>query len=153
MIASILLHGFQASDSALLAARAAVGGFFVVSGWHKAFHPQRRQTLKETFIADGCYHPALMVVIPAGELLGGLGVAFGALTVPAAFGLILICAGACFLDGFKRIPGFKPLDPADFAADVLYLPEVLYVALLGFLIAMGPGSYSLDALAHAWGFL
>lgn len=153
MITDLLLNGFHAGSLGLLVDRVAVGSFFAVSGWHKAFHPARRESLRQTFIADGCYHPAMMVVIPTGELLGGLGVAFGVLTVPAAIGLVLICLGACFLDGFKRIPSFKPLDAADAYADALYLPEVLYIALLGLIIASGPGSLSLDFVAHARGLL
>lgn len=153
MIADVLLHGFHAGNLGLLADRVAVGSFFAVSGWHKAFHPVRRESLRQTFIADGCYHPAMMIVIPAGELLGGLGVAFGVLTVAAAMGLVLICLGACFLDGFKRISGYGPLDAADAYADGLYLPEVLYIVLLGLVIATGPGGYSLDAVAHARGLL
>lgn len=153
MISDLLLNGFHAGSLGLFLDRAVVGSFFAVSGWHKAFHPIRRKALRETFIADGCYHPAMMIVIPAGELLGGLGVAFGALTVPAAMGLIAICLGACWLDGFKRIPSFKPLDAADAFADAEYLPEVLYIVLLAVLVTSGAGHWSVDWVAHLRGLL
>lgn len=147
-VADLLVHGLHSSDLGLLADRLAVGGFFVVSGYHKLFHPTRRATLLDTFKQDGLGRltPAMMWAVPVGELAGGLGVAAGALTVVAAMGLVALCFGACFLDGLKRIPGWKPLDAADYAADVLYLPEVLYMALLGLLIASGPGVWSLDIL-------
>lgn len=147
----LLTHGFHAGDLGLLADRLALGSFFTISGWHKAFHPVRRASLKATFIADGCYTPALMFVIPGAELLGGLALVAGFLTVPAALGLILICLGACALDGLKRVKGYAPLDPADYCADVLYLPEVLYIAMLALLVATGPGRYAVDAFL--WGML
>lgn len=137
-------------DAASLILRLALGMFFSSSGAHKAFHPARRAALKETFKQDGVYHPAMMVVIPAAELLGGLGVLFGALTVYASAGLIVVCLGACAVDALKRIKPTPPdtLDAADYVAHVLYLPEVLYVFAFVALILMGPGAFSLDAFAR-----
>jgi len=143
---TLLTHGVGFGDATLLAIRASVGGFFVVSGAHKLFNPIRRQSLRETFAADGVTFAPMMYVVPLGELLGGLGVAFGALTIFAAVGLAALCVGACALDGLKRIPSMQPLDPADRAGDVLYLPEVLYVVCLLAVLSFGPGAYSLDAL-------
>lgn len=143
----ILMNGASLQDASLFAVRASVGVFFAISGAHKLFNPTRRASLKATFQADHVPLMPFMVVIPCGELLGGLGVAFGALTVVAACGLFALCMGACFLDGFKRIPGMQPLDAADAADDVLYLPEVLYAVMLLAVIGMGPGAWSLDALA------
>jgi uncharacterized membrane protein YphA (DoxX/SURF4 family) len=88
----------------------------------------------------------MMYAVPLGELLGGLGVAFGALTIFAAVGLVALCVGALALDGFKRIGAMQPLDPTDRADDLLYLPEVLYVVCLLAVLSFGPGAYSLDAL-------
>ena len=88
----------------------------------------------------------MMYVVPLGELLGGLGVALGALTIFAAVGLAVLCVGAWALDGSKRIRSMQPLDPADRVDDVLYLPEVLYVLCLLAVLSFGPGAYSLDAL-------
>src|SRR5271167_3810808 len=127
---TLLTHGVGIGDAALLAVRVSIGGFFVVSGSHKLFNPMRRQSLRDTFAADGVTFAPIMYVVPLGELLGGLGVAFGALTIFAAVGLAALCVGACVLDGFKRIRAMQPLDPADRADDVLYLPEVLYVVCL-----------------------
>jgi putative oxidoreductase len=137
-------------DTTLLVIRVSVGGFFAVSGAHKLFNPARRQALRETFAADGVTLPSMMFVVPTGELLGGLGVSFGALTVVAALGLAVLCVGACALDGLRRIPSMNPLDLADRAIDVLYLPEVLYVLCLLAVISFGPGVYSLDALVLGW---
>jgi putative oxidoreductase len=146
---SLLIHGVGFGDEALLAIRASVGGFFVVSGLHKLFNPTRRQDLRETFAADGVTFAPMMYIVPLGEFLGGLGVLFGALTVFAAFGLAVLCIGACVLDGSKRVRLMHPLDPTDRADDVLYLPEVLYVVCLIAVLSFGPGAYSIDAVV--WG--
>jgi uncharacterized membrane protein YphA (DoxX/SURF4 family) len=144
-----LIHGLNTAEPASILIRSTVGPFFVFSGFHKLFNPTRRASLAETFKADGCYSPPLMWVIPLGELFGGLGVTLGAATLVAAAGLIALCLGACVLDGRKRVAAYQPLDLADRVDDYLYLPEVLYVVMLLALIAVGPGSFSLDAaVAH-----
>lgn len=143
---NLLVHGVGFGDAALLAIRVAVGAFFVFSGFHKLFNPIRRQDLRATFAADGVTRPAMMYVVPLGEFLGGLGVAFGALTVLAAAGLCILCIGAIVLDGAKRVRAMQALDRADRIDDVLYLPEVLYVVSLLAVLSFGPGAFSLDAL-------
>lgn len=148
-LAQILLHGVAMPDAALLIARVTVGGFFAISGAHKLFNATRRASLRATFTADHVPLAPFMWLIPCGELFGGLGVAFGALTVMAAAGLFALCLGACMLDGFKRIPAMQPLDRADALDDVLYLPEVLYAVILLVVVALGPGAYSVDAMALA----
>jgi len=145
-VETLLVHGVGFGDAALLATRLSVGGFFVVSGAHKLFNPTRRKDLRETFAADGVTFAPMMYLVPLGELLGGLGVAFGALTILAVIGLAALNIGAAVIDGRKRIPSMRPLDPADRLDDVLYLPEVLYVICLLAVLSFGPGAYSLDAL-------
>lgn len=136
-------------DIASLILRACLGAFFVISGYHKLFNPTRRASLAATFKADGVLSPLTMYGVPCGELAGGLGLIVGLATPLACVGLVIICAGACILDGLKRIPAFQPLDRADYVADVLYLPEVLYVIMMLALICIGAGRYSLDALILA----
>jgi uncharacterized membrane protein YphA (DoxX/SURF4 family) len=145
-IETALIHGVGFGDVTLLAIRASVGGFFTVSGAHKLFNPTRRRGLKATFAADGVTFGPMMYLVPLGEFLGGLGVAFGALTIFAVVGLVVLSLGATRLDGLKRIASMHPLDPADRLGDVLYLPEVLYVLCLLPVLSFGPGAYSLDAL-------
>jgi len=146
-----LTHGFAAYDSALLLDRLALGTFFAISGFHKLWNPVRRASLAETFKADGCYTPANMYAIPGGEFMGGLALLLGFMTPIAAAGLVIICAGACFFDGLKRIKAWAPLDRFDWVDDVLYLPEALYILLLAILIMGGPGRYSLDA--YLWSYV
>lgn len=142
---NLLTQGLNAPDIALLSERIALGAFFSISGFHKAFNHERRETLRQTFMQDGVTSPAFMYLIPAGELFGGLGILVGFLTVPAALGLALICGGASLLDGSKRICAFgRPIDRADFFDDILYLPEVLYALIMVTIMLTGPGVYSLD---------
>jgi putative oxidoreductase len=143
---TLLTHGVGFGDATLLAIRLCVGVFFVLSGMHKLFNPTRRRDLRETFAADGVTFAPMMYVVPLGELLGGLGVAFGALAIFAAVGLAALCVGATVLDGLKRVRAMQPLDRADRLDDVLYLPEVLYVVCLLAVLSFGPGAFSLDAL-------
>ncbi|HLZ23654.1 MAG TPA: DoxX family protein [Ktedonobacterales bacterium] len=133
-------------DIASLILRACLGVFFVISGAHKLLHPVRRAELAATFKAAHVYNPAMMLAIPLGELAGGSALLLGFATPLACLGLILICTGACVLDGLKRISTWKPLDKADYIDDVLYLPEVLYVVMMLALLFLGSGKYSLDTL-------
>jgi len=138
-----LLHGVDFSALGLLADRLAVGSFFALAGAHKIFWQDRRARFLSGFEKWGLKSPAWGYVIPGGEFAGGLGLIFGALTVPAAIGLLVICAGACGLDAFGRVTAKKWHERV---SDYLYLPEVLYLVLLGFIIAQGAGAFSLDAL-------
>lgn len=142
-----LVHGVGFGDVVLLVLRIGVGSFFVISGFHKLFNATPREALRETFATDGVKFAPMMFIIPTAEFLGGLGVAFGALTIFAAAGLSVLCLGATRLDGLKRISAMKPLDALDRVGDVLYLPEILYVLCLLAVISFGPGAYSLDAVA------
>jgi uncharacterized membrane protein YphA (DoxX/SURF4 family) len=135
-------------DIASLILRAALGVFFVISGAHKLLHPVRRAELAQTFKAAKVYSPFMMAAIPLGEFFGGWALLLGFLTPVALLGLILICTGACVLDGLKRIATWKPLDRADYVADVLYLPEILYVIMMLALLFLGAGKYSLDSLLY-----
>jgi uncharacterized membrane protein YphA (DoxX/SURF4 family) len=133
-----------------LALRLSLGLFFMFSGYHKLFNDQRRKTLAATFKADGVPSKGLLLAIPMGEAFGGLGLLVGALTHVASVGLLLICLGACYLDGRKRVEEWKPLDWADRIDDWLYLPEFLYIVMLLVLLAVGPGSVSVDAVLWSY---
>lgn len=145
-----LIHGANAPDVVSLVIRVPIGTFFAISGVHKALNPARRAALASTFKDDGVQAPFMMTMVPAGELLGGIAFATGTLTVLAAFGLVALCMGACLLDGLKRIRAWKPLDRWDWLDDVLYLPEVLYLLSLVVVIVMGPGKWSVDAVALSY---
>ncbi|HEY3307270.1 MAG TPA: DoxX family protein [Desulfuromonadaceae bacterium] len=77
----------QFTDLSLLLLRFMVAAVFVNSGWNDFKDPQgRAQSIG--------LNKGLTVFLGAAELAGGLGVATGVLTQPAAIGLILIMLGA-----------------------------------------------------------
>jgi putative oxidoreductase len=142
-----LFTGLGLPETALAINRVAVGLFFLLSGYHKLFDAQRHAALILTLRSAGLRHiTVLQWLVPGAEFSGGLAVAIGLLSVPAALGLLILSIGATFSDGIKRIANWQPIDKADFLDDVLYLPEVLYALLLLSVILAGPGPYSLDAL-------
>lgn len=77
---------------------------------------------------------------------GGLGLVAGCLTSAAAAGLMVILAGAIYLDVWAAdIAGKHPRDVADWIAKTLYCPEVLMFWMLASVILLGPGPMSIDA--------
>lgn len=137
--------GFGLTDVALNINREILGVFFAISGYHKLFNSTRHASITSTLVADGvpCI-PWMQWFVPAVEFAGGLALMIGLLSLPAALGCAIICLVATCVDGLKRIVTWQPLDFADKVDDVLYLPEVLYVAMLLIVILAGPGSFSLD---------
>jgi uncharacterized membrane protein YphA (DoxX/SURF4 family) len=89
--------------------------------------------------------PIMQWLLPSVEFGGGSALIIGLLTVLAAFGLFVVCAGAIALDAVKRIRAWQPVDRADWLGDLLYLPESLYCIGLTVVMLAGPGPWSLDA--------
>jgi putative oxidoreductase len=77
----------QFTDLGLLLMRLMVGLVFVTSGWSHVTKPDERS--KSIGTSKG-----FTLFLGVAEIAGGLGVAFGVLTQPAAIGLILIMLGA-----------------------------------------------------------
>jgi putative oxidoreductase len=137
---SVLQHGIPAAAVGLTLNRVALGAFFTFSGYHKLFNSKRHAFLVETFHKLSIPFPSVMQwFVPSVEFLGGLSLVSGILAPFAALGLIAVCLVATCTAGLRRIPSYKPIDWADYADDVLYLPEVLYVIGLAVLVTAGPG--------------
>lgn len=144
-IIAALTHGFGATDAALLLNRLVLGVFFAISGFHKLFVRSRHAEFRKTIAKAGV--PLIGVMewfVPAVEFLGGLAVAIGLLSPLAALGLLAVSAVAVLTTGGDKLPK-EPLDAADTFDSVLYLPEVLYIAMAALVVLAGPGAYSLDA--------
>jgi len=141
-----ILQGAQAPDAALTLNRVALGVFFAISGYHKLFNASRHATLTRTLQDDGVHAvPMMQWLLPSAEFVGGWALILGLLSVLAASGLFVICAGALALDAFKRIRAWLPIDRADWLGDLLYVPEALYCIGLTVVILAGPGPWSFDA--------
>jgi len=143
----MLFNGVGWTDIALTLNRIAVGTFFMLSGFHKLFNPQRHRTLVDQLKELGV--PAVgfnQWWVPAVEFAAGSAVVIGFLAPLAALGLLLLILVAIATSGPQRIKLYKPIDQADRIDDWLYLPEVLYAFMLITVVSAGAGPYSLDAL-------
>ena len=87
------------TDLGLLLLRLMVALVFVTSGWSHATKSAERS--KSIQMSQG-----FTIFLGIGEIAGGLGVAFGVLTQPAAAGLILIMLGAIEKKMFLWHTGF-----------------------------------------------
>ncbi|MGO9932241.1 MAG: DoxX family protein [Steroidobacteraceae bacterium] len=142
----LITQGAQAPNAALTLNRVALGAFFAISGYHKLFNASRHATLTRTLQDDGVHAvPIMRWLLPSVEFAGGSALIIGLLSVLAAFGLFVICAGAFALDAVKRIRTWQPIDRADWLGDLLYVPEALYCIGLTVVMLAGPGAWSLDA--------
>ena len=145
-----ITQGAQAPNAALTLNRVALGVFFAISGYHKLFNPSRHATLTRTLQDDSVHAmPIMQWLLPSVEFGGGSALIIGLLTVLAAFGLFVVCAGAIALDAVKRIRAWQPVDRADWLGDLLYLPESLYCIGLSVVMLAGPGPWSFDATIAA----
>ncbi|HEY0799730.1 MAG TPA: DoxX family protein, partial [Steroidobacteraceae bacterium] len=136
----VLFKGVGWTDIALLLNRAAVGAFFMFSGYHKLFNPQRHQVFADELKALHVH--AIRINqwwVPGVEFSAGAAVLFGILAPLAALGLIVIIVIAGATSGRQRIKSDMPIDLADRIDDWLYLPETLYVFMLLLVVSAGAG--------------
>ena len=148
----ILFNGIGWTDIAITLNRIAVGMFFMFSGYHKLFNPQRHQTMVEELKELGIHAIGFnQWWVPTVEFSAGAAVVIGLLAPLAALGLLFIIIVAIATTGSGRIKALKPIDEADRIDDWLYLPEILYAFMLLMVVSAGAGPYSLDAVV--WGLI
>ena len=143
----MLFKGVGWTDIAFTLDRLAVGMFFMFSGYHKLFNPERHRVFADELKELGVHAVGFnQWWVPTVEFSAGFAVAIGLLAPLAALGLLVIILVAIVTSGRRRIKDYKPVDEADRIDDWLYLPEVLYAFMLIVVISAGAGPYSLDAL-------
>src|SRR6202050_1553739 len=143
----LLFVGVGWTDLALTLNRIAVGAFFMLSGYHKLFNPDRHRSFIDELKGLGV--PAVgfnQWWVPLVEFTAGGGVLIGLLAPLAALGLLVIIIVAMATSGRQRIKLNKPIDESDRIDDWLYLPEMLFAFMCVLVISAGAGPYSLDAL-------
>lgn len=134
----------QLSPLAILLARLGVGLMFAISGWHKLRDPERHRKMVETMGRASIPCPWLAGPLVSGvELAAGSLLIVGLLTAPAALALLIITIVAIATVTVEEVDG-QP--GSRWVENFLYLPEVLYVIVLALLIAIGPGTLSIDWL-------
>jgi putative oxidoreductase len=109
------------TDITLLLLRLMVGLVFVTSGYNDLKDPEARAK------SIGASKP-FTIFLGTAEVAGGLGVAFGVLTQPAAFGLILIMLGAIEKKIFVWHTGFWGEKSSGWHYDLMFVLMNLVIA-------------------------
>ena len=149
-------HTVQSATAALRAAewipitavRVLIGIFFCISGGTKLLVPTQFHVMEHTLLESHIPFPhASALFVSLIEFACGADLALGLLTPVCAFVLVvdMIVAVAT-----NRIQGIQASGVLAWLDDFLYLPEVLYVMILVWLIFSGPGRYSIDGLIANW---
>lgn len=146
-VLSLATYGIDKPDLGLMAIRGATGVFFAISGYHKLFNADRHAKLKRTLASDNVPFLSFMEWwVPGWEFAAGVTLALGLFSATSAAILTIICIVACCCEAKEKVAKYAPIDFADVVDDYLYLPEVLYILMLGVTMLAGPGKYALDAL-------
>ena len=144
VIQSVLTMLRAAEWVPVTAARVLIGIFFCISGGTKLFVPAQFRVLEQTMVQSHIPFPhANALFVSTVEFACGAGLALGLLTPLCAAMLVgdMIVAIAT-----NRIHSIQASGVLAWLDDFLYLPEVLYVLILVWLIFSGPGRYSVDGL-------
>lgn len=127
-----------------LMARASVGLLFAISGWGKLFTEEGRTKMLQTIRAAGVPFPELNARFVSGvELVFGVFLIIGFLTPLSAVMLIAVMLVAL---ATTILPGVDAKSPIAWLGEVLYLPEVLFVVLLVWLMLAEPAWPGIDYL-------
>ena len=144
VIQSIIATLRAAEWMPMTAARVLIGIFFCISGATKLLVPAQFDLMERTLAESHILFPhtnALLVSLV--EFACGAGLALGLLTPLCALVLVIDMIVAI---ATNRIQNIKANGVLAWLDDFLYLPEVLYVIILVWLIFSGPGRYSIDSL-------
>lgn len=126
------------------AVRVLIGIFFCVSGGTKLFVPARLSTMEQTLVQAHIPFPHVNAIfVSLVEFACGAGLMVGLLAPLCSAVLVADMIVAIATD---RIHSIQSAGVLGWVGDFLYLPEVLYVMILVWLIFAGPGRYSLDGL-------
>ena len=127
-----------------LLARVSVGALFFLSGRGKLFVPARRKEMLETIRQAGLPRPDVTApLLSAIEFTFGAMLCLGLLTPVACVMLMGVMLGALVT---TQIPRVKAVSLLDWLGKFFYLPEVLYLVILFWLLVAGPGWLSFDRL-------
>ncbi len=140
----LVLQGNKNWDWApVLLARVSLGLFFAISGGHKLLVPARSEALVKVMIEAGIPFPEFMSVFLASvEFFGGMFLVVGFLSTFCAIALTIAMLVAIVTVELHTIP--QGLSALNWLSYFLYLPQVMYVLIFGWLIVTGPGRHSID---------
>lgn len=128
----------------ITAVRCLIGVFFCITGGTKLFVPAKFSVMEQTLAQSHIPFPrANAIFVSLVEFACGAGLVVGLLTPLCAVVLVVEMIVAI---ATNRIHSIQTTGVLAWLDDFLYLPEVLYVMILVWLIFSGPGRYSLDGL-------
>ncbi len=137
-----ILHEWQWMG--MLLARLSVGVLFATSGGGKLFLRARREEMRQTLLAARIpLARVTSVFVALVEFVFGAFLIVGFLTPLCCLMLTGVMVGAL---STTILPRIKSKSVVSWLGEFFYLPEVLYVVILMWLLLSGPGWLSLDHL-------
>lgn len=128
----------------ILVARVSLGLFFAVSGYNKLFDSEKHAGLIELMMEIGMPFPEFTALfLGCVEFFGGLLLMIGLFSTLVAIALTIAMVVAIATVEIEHVIP-KGIGPLDWMSWFLYLPQVLYIILFGWMITTGPGKISLD---------
>jgi putative oxidoreductase len=125
-------------------ARLVTGVFFCISGGTKLLVPSRFSEMQQTLMQSHIPLPhASALFVSLVEFACGGGLIFGLLT---QFCAVMLMGDMIVAILANRIGSIHSRGFLAFLDDFLYLPEVLYVIILFWLLFSRPGPYSVDSM-------
>jgi len=132
----------KAGDAFYVICRVSIGLFFLITGFNKLFHPVFQGYMLKTITSLGFSNPQFMAnFVAANEMFWGLLLLIGLFTRLSSFALIVIILVALVTKDIHSIPtelvpidpkiGVHPIENYTWLTYFLYLPQVLYLMLLG----------------------
>jgi putative oxidoreductase len=133
----------------ITAVRVLIGIFFCISGGTKLLVPAQFSMMEHTLAQSHIPFPhANALFVSLIEFGSGAGLVVGLLTPLCA---LVLAVDMIVAVATNRIHSIQAGGVLAWLDDFLYLPEVLYMMILVWLIFSGPGRYSLDGLIVRWG--
>jgi putative oxidoreductase len=130
------------------AARVLTGVFFCISGGTKLLVPSKFSEMQQTMIQSHIPFPhASALFVSVVEFACGGGLILGLLTPLCS---VMLMGDMIVAILTNRIGSIQSSAFLAFLDDFLYLPEVLYVLILLWLLFSGPGPYSVDTMIAHW---
>ena len=128
----------------MTAVRVVIGMFFCISGGTKLLVPAQFTMMEHTLAQSHIPFPhANALFVSLVEFVCGGGLALGLFTPLCA---VMLVGAMIVAIATNRIQSIQASGVLAWLDDFLYLPEVLYVMILVWLIFSGPGRYSIDGL-------
>lgn len=135
--------------------RISIGLFFFITGFNKLFHPVFQGYMLKTITSLGFSNPQFMANFVAfNEMFWGLLLLLGLLTRFSSFALIIVMLVALFTKDIHSIPtelipidpkvGNRPMDDFTWLSYFFYLPQVLYIMILGLFSLYGYKAFGVD---------